>query len=220
MCGLALWCLVPAWRVAAGDTTTLLYAAIQTRIAVSTMAREGTTIPAAHCRHAKEGCDRRLAEFAEYLTDAAAEFSVDPWLPAAMAARESGFNPFAQGSMGELGLFQIHPRSRAAREVRFVQDESYRKRCRREPGACQRDLVRRAAQLFASSLDRCGGDEGAALGMYNTGRCAGNVKYSRLVLEERARMRLSVGLDAPPAPGAQRAKAGGRAKAEATPSRG
>lgn len=214
---------MPTLVAAAGDTTTLLYAAIQTRIAVSTKTREGITIPAAHCRHALEGCDRRLAEFAEYLTTSGAEFGVDPWLLAAMAARESGFNPFAQGSVGELGLLQLHPKSRAAREVRFVQDEAYRKRCRKEPGACQRDVIRRAAQLLASSLDRCGGDESAALGLYNTGRCAGNVKYSKLVLEERSKLRQSVGLEAAPAPGAQRAqraKARVPAKAEASPSRG
>lgn len=210
---------LPAVAAIANDTTSLLYAAIQSRIAVSTRVREGITIPAAHCRHAKEGCDRRLAEFAEYLSDAGAEFGVDPWLLAAMAARESGFNPFAKGSVGELGLLQIHPKSRAAREVRFVQDEAYRKRCRKEPGACQRDVVRRAAQLLASSLERCGGDVSAALGMYNTGRCAGNVKYSRLVLQERSKLRQSVGLEAP-VQNAARPAPRRRPKLASAPSRG
>jgi hypothetical protein len=50
------------------------------------------------------------------------------------------------------------------------------------------------------------------------------VKYSRLVLEERSKLRQSVGLEAtPPAragPPAQRAKADEPAKAESSPSRG
>ena len=45
----------------------------------------------------------------EALRDAADEFGIDPWLLSATVTRESGCNPKALGSVGEIGLGQVHP---------------------------------------------------------------------------------------------------------------
>jgi hypothetical protein len=179
------------------QTTELLQSAIRARIAVSFNHRTGDAVPAAHCRHAKEGCERRLHEFAGYLVRAGERFNVDPWLMAAMAFRESGFNPFAVGAVGEMGILQVHPGRRDAKQVRFIQDEWYRKRCRKTAGACQQEVVEHGARLLARCMHRCDGDVIDALGMYNTGRCGGNDRYARRVIDERRNLRRTVGLDPP-----------------------
>lgn len=179
----------------ANSAPQLLLRAIQTRIAVSYDRRSGRTIPASHCRHAPGGCEKRLAAFAEYLVDVGTRRGTDPWLMAAMAFKESGFNPFALGSVGELGLLQINPERKDANGVRFVRDEWYRKRCRNEPGACQREVIDHAAQVLSRSFQRCNGDVVGALGAYNTGRCAGNLSYAKRVLDERVELRTAVGLE-------------------------
>jgi hypothetical protein len=173
----------------------LLQSAMRSRIAIG-YNRMGNPVLAYHCRKAKEGCDRRLSEFAHYLVDAGQAYGIDPWLMAAMALKESGLNPFAKGRVGELGILQIHPKRRDARQVRFIRDEWYRLTCRREPGACQREVVRHAAHVLARSLERCGGDLKGALGLYNTGRCGGNRAYAKRVLLERGKMLEAAGLDA------------------------
>jgi hypothetical protein len=177
------------------DVELLLHNAMLARIAVSMDRRTGRTIPAIHCRHAAEGCAQRLGQFARYLIAAGETHGIDPWLLAAMAFKESGFNPFAMGSLGELGILQIHPGRRDAREVRFIRDEWYRKRCRREPGACQQEVVNHAAQVLARSVELCGGDLEAALGAYNTGRCNGNKRYTKRVLTEVDELRRAAGLE-------------------------
>jgi hypothetical protein len=147
------------------------------------------------------------------------QYGLDPWLLAAMAFRESGLNPFAVGTRGEKGILQLHPKNRRAKEVRFVQDESYRTRCQRQPGACQREVVERAAFILASSLGKCGGDLEQALGMYNTGRCGGSASYAKRVLKERARLMSLAGVDitpvrAEPLKVAARPRASGLSKAQ------
>lgn len=184
-------------------TVDMLRVAIEARIAVGFDRRSGLTVPAAHCRHAKEGCDGRLREFALYIVDAGDEHGVDPWLMAAMAFRESGFNPFALGSVGEAGILQLHPGNPRAKHVRFLSDPHYRKRCQQSAGACQREVVDHAAQVLKRSLDLCGGDLRDALGAYNTGRCGGNDRYAKRILQERGRLLESVGLT--PKPSANRA---------------
>jgi Transglycosylase SLT domain len=177
-----------------GDSVALLQAALLSRVSLGND-RKGHPVYAAHCRHAAGGCDQRLAAFARYLVDAGETFGIDPWLMAAMAFKESGLNPFARGAKGELGILQIHPKRRDARQVRFIRDGWYRMRCHHEPGACQREVVRHAAQVLARSLSLCGGDMSAALGAYNTGRCGGNRRYSKSVLMERGELRRMAGLD-------------------------
>jgi hypothetical protein len=176
------------------DPTPLLQQALRFRVTIYTNRRTGYTVAAAHCRRASEGCDRRLFEFAHYLKDAGERNGIDPWLLAAMAFRESGLNPFAVGQVGELGILQLHPRSPASKNVRFVKDAWYRLRCKREPGACQREIVDRAAELLARSLVLCGGDIDRALSAYNTGRCGGNTSYARRVHSEVAWLKNAAGL--------------------------
>jgi hypothetical protein len=126
---------------------------------------------------------------------------VDPWLLAAMAYRESSLNPFAIGGYGEAGILQLHPKSRTSKGVRFVRDTRYRTSCKREAGACQREVVERAAQMLKSSLDKCSGNMEKALGMYNTGRCGGNPPYAARVIKERKLLLKAVGLELEGLPG-------------------
>jgi hypothetical protein len=203
---LALACLgmlLPATRVstvrAEMDPIPLLQQALRFRVTIWTNPRTGLITPAYHCRKASEGCDRRLLEFAHYLKDAGDRNGIDPWLLAAMAFRESGLDPFAVGAVGELGILQLHPLNRGSKHVRFVHDAWYRQRCHKQPGACQREVVDRAAELLRNSMEKCGGDLDKALGMYNSGRCASNSSYAKRVKIEREAMLFAVGLtvDAP-----------------------
>jgi hypothetical protein len=171
----------------------MLLAGMRARVSVSTD-KTGRTIPAYHCRHAPGGCDERLGAFAKYLVVAAQKHSIDPWLMAAMAFKESGFNPYAIGSLGEIGILQINPERRDARSVRFIRDKWYRQRCKKEPGACQQEVVNHAAQVLSRSFELCRGDVMDALGAYNTGRCGGNDRYAKRVLGERDALRSAAGL--------------------------
>ena len=175
------------------DTSPLLQQAMRFRVAVHKK-KSGRSVPIYHCRQAAEGCERRLLEFAHYLIDAGERNGVDPWLLAAMAFRESGMNPFVVGAVGELGILQLHPKNPRVKNVRFVRDSYYRERCKKELGACQREIVDRAAEILARSMELCGGDLNMALGAYNTGKCGGNQKYADKILVERDRLRNAVGL--------------------------
>lgn len=135
-----------------------------------------------HCRRARSGCRARLVAFSRIIVQAAERHGVDPFLVAAMALRESGLNPFAEGGIGERGLVQLHPRGVGSR-VRFVQNENYRRRCERDPGACQEEVLDIGTELVARSIARCGSVE-EGLGCYNSGVCQ-TTSYSRRVLEER-----------------------------------
>jgi hypothetical protein len=174
-----------------------LFTGMRARVGVSVSKGNGRVIPASHCRHAPGGCDRRLTAFAEYLASSASRYRMDPWLLTAMAFKESGMNPFALGSQGEMGILQINPERRDAREVRFMRDQWYRNRCRKEPGACQQEIVDHAAQVLVRSFERCGTDVMDALGAYNTGRCGGNDRYAKRVLTERAELMRAAGLETP-----------------------
>jgi Transglycosylase SLT domain len=176
------------------DTSPLLQQAMRVRVSVHKNTRSGRSIPIYHCRQAREGCDQRLTEFAHYIVDAGAKNGVDPWLLAAMAFRESGMNPWVVGAVGELGILQLHPKNPRTKSVRFVRDAYYRARCRKEAGACQREVVDRAAEILARSLAMCDGDLYRALGMYNSGKCGGNKPYADRILLERDKLKDAVGL--------------------------
>jgi Transglycosylase SLT domain len=177
------------------DPVPLLQQALRTRVTIHHNRRSGFMVPAYHCKRASEGCDARMREFARYLSDAGNRYEIDPWLLAAMAFKESGLNPYAVGAVGELGILQLHPKNRRSKGVRFVHDAAYRQHCKREAGACQREVVERAAQLLAKSLEKCEGDMKQALGMYNSGHCNAKSPYIARVLGERAKLMRVVGMD-------------------------
>ena len=184
-----------ASAAAAGPMAVALARALDERMTVWNGPRRRVYVR--HCRRARTGCRARLVAFSRIIVEAAQRHSVDPFLLTAMALRESGLNPFAEGGVGERGIVQLHPRGVGSR-VRFVQSEGYRRRCERDPGACQEEVLDVGASLIARSIERCGTVE-AGLGCYNTGVCQ-STPYGQRVLEERdnllrlAKADLQVGL--------------------------
>lgn len=157
---------------------------------------DGSPIHVSHCRATPEGgCRVRIARFSRWIAEVARAFELDAFVLAAMAVRESGLDPFVRGAVGEYGLIQLHPRG-VGRRVRFVQSEHFRQRCRRRPGACQREVLTVGARLLQDSKERCG-DLQSALTAYNRGEC-GASDYSRRVLEERATLLALAKRDATP----------------------
>ena len=138
-----------------------------------------------HCRHARGGCPERVASFARLIGEAAQRHHLDPFLLAAVAVRESGMDPTAQGGGGERGIVQLHPRGSGAR-VRYVRSEAYRRSCSRRPDACQAEVLEAGASLLSRSIDRCGGVR-EGLGAYNRGVC-GPTSYADRVMSERQRL--------------------------------
>lgn len=143
---------------------------------------KGRVVHASHCRTGPGGCRARIAVITRWLADAAEKYSIDPFVLAAMAVKESGLNPFAEGSVGELGLLQLHPRG-VGRRTEFVRNERFRKRCERSVGACQQEVIEIGAEHLADAIARCG-DLRAALGAYNSGKC-GETEYTERILDER-----------------------------------
>ncbi|MCA9602024.1 MAG: transglycosylase SLT domain-containing protein [Myxococcales bacterium] len=146
---------------------------------------KGQVVHVAHCRGVPGGCRARIAIFARWLADVADAFRVDPFLLAAIAVKESGLNPFAEGSAGELGIVQLHPKG-VGRRAKFVRNSNFRQRCERSIGACQKEILEIGAEHLAQAITRCG-DVKAALGAYNSGKC-GETDYTRRVLTERDQM--------------------------------
>lgn len=146
---------------------------------------DGRVVHVSHCRHIRGGCRARLVTFARWMVQVGDEHGVDPFLLAAIAMRESGFDPFAHGAAGERGIVQLHPRGVGA-HVRFVRSEAYRNYCKHQTGACQLEVLEAGARLVADSIAQCGG-EAAGLGAYNSGVCGENA-YARRVLAERQKL--------------------------------
>ena len=180
-------------RVQADDLTATqqrLYDAMRSRITL------GSGYPVAHCRYSGRPramdladpwsrCRPRLQAFARYFDQAASTHRVDPWLLVAIAVRESGLHPHAEGSIGERGLIQLHPRG-VGRRVPFVRNDQYFRQCRVRSDACQLEVLLEGAAHLRGWINRCG-SEASALGGYNRGRC-GVTSYSRRVLAERERL--------------------------------
>jgi hypothetical protein len=150
----------------------------------------GNGYPVAHCRFAGRPramdladpwsrCRLRLEAFARIVSAAAGRHDLDPWLLLAVAVRESGLYPHAEGAAGERGIVQLHPRGVGSR-ARFVRDDLYFRACRRRFDGCQGEVVELGAAHLAGWVLRCGG-EAAGLGGYNRGRC-GETGYSRRVM--------------------------------------
>jgi hypothetical protein len=146
---------------------------------------DGRVVYVSHCRAVRGGCRARIAAFARWIAEVSGERSIDPFVLAAMAVRESGLDPFARGPAGELGIIQLHPRG-IGRGVRFITSETYRTRCARQPGACQREVLAVGASHLDTAITTCGSLE-AGLGAYNSGAC-GETAYTRRILRERARL--------------------------------
>lgn len=167
-----------------------LAAAIVAEVQVDTPAGP---VPIAHCRGAgtarlgdgSDRCAARARAFASYFVTAGLRHRVDPWLLAASARQESGFDPWARGPSGEGGIMQLHPRGVGSR-VPFVTRGAARRRCAQKAGACQAQIVDVGARHMRAWIDRCGG-VGEGLAGYNSGRCEPN-RYTRRVLEIRRRM--------------------------------
>lgn len=170
---LCLWLLAPA-----AQAQLALHEKLTQAITVWTTP-SGQRVTVAHCRYARMGCAKRLELLAQWIEDAADKHGVDPLVLSAIALHESGLNPFAQGQVGEAGIMQLHPRG-VGRQVRFVKDERYRDRCKKEPGACQKEVIDQAATLLATATKTCGSVE-RALGYYNTGRCQKNGYAGRVM---------------------------------------
>ncbi len=145
----------------------------------------GAVTYVSHCRHAAGGCAARVAAFSRYMAEVSHDKGLDPFVLAAMAIRESGLDPFVRGAAGEYGIVQLHPRGIGG-HVRFVQSEAYRNRCRRRPGACQREVLEVGATHLQQAIDYCGSLT-SALGRYNRGIC-GETAYTRRVMREHARL--------------------------------
>ena len=145
----------------------------------------GRTVHVAHCRSEGFECRERIAAFSLMIATASLEHGADPFLVAAIALRESGFNPLAEGSAGERGLVQLHPRG-VGYHVEFVRNERHRERCASRPDACQGEIIDAGVRLLTQSITRCG-SVAEGLGMYNTGRCQ-ETGYSRRVINERRRL--------------------------------
>jgi soluble lytic murein transglycosylase-like protein len=92
---------------------------------------------------------------AEVITEAASQFHVDPNLVAAMAFRESRFDPSAVSSRGAQGVLQLMPRTAQALGVSNAFDA--------------RQNVFGGTKYLRSLLDRFGGDLDRTLAAYNAG---------------------------------------------------
>jgi hypothetical protein len=169
------------------DDADLLARTLEIRLTYPGGLKVGRVVHVWHCRRAPQGCRERVRAFARMFVAAGQETGVSPWLLAAMAMRESGLNPFAVGPGDERGLLQIHPARKDGRRLRFMADERYRERCKREVGACQAEVVDLAARVLRRAIERCG-DTARGLAMYNAGRCGAAVSYPRRVSGELAKL--------------------------------
>ena len=128
------------------------------------------------------GAEARAEQLAGHFEAAAAAEHLDAALLVALAYLESSLDPAAvEPSSGALGLLQLHPRSRWAREWRAA--------CARAPSSCEAASVRVGARVLREGLDACP-TEAEALGWYRVGRgnCIAGPR-ARLVLELRDRIR-------------------------------
>ena len=97
----------------AGPTALALARALDARLTV--WRSGGRRVYVGHCRRARVACRARVVALARVRARAGVRHDVDPFLLAAMALRESGLNPFAEGAAGERGIVQLHPRGVGSR---------------------------------------------------------------------------------------------------------
>lgn len=112
------------------------------------------------------------------------EHKIDPYLLLALIARESSFNPFAESSVGALGLTQnlpeAHPEkiSTLSDQGGHILDVS--------------DNIRLGAQVLREYLARFNGNETLALQQYNGALADPSRSYSKAILRLRAQMLSSI----------------------------
>lgn len=144
-------------------------------IALRAEVRLGSGAYVASCRNAPGGCEARIDRLVRTIRAASEAHNVDPWILASMARVESGLNANATGPRGEATVFQLNPRrgdirgNESEREAAFI-----------------------AAGILSRSIAMCGSIN-AGLGMYNTGRCAPEVRYVYNVRRVYARLRRRAG---------------------------
>jgi hypothetical protein len=160
--------------------------------------REGEPIYVQHCQLSEGGCRARVATLSRLIVEASNHAGIDPFLTAAIAMRESGFNPLAVSPVGARGVVQLNPRFRG-KTVPFVYNERYREECSRRPGACQREVLDAGLGLYKWAINRCGGDMQKGLAWYNSGHCDRQNGYAASVLRERRRLLRLAKATAPPA---------------------
>lgn len=103
-------------------------------------------------------------EYQAQIEAAATAYGVDPYLVAAVARAESGFEPDAQSSAGARGVMQLMPETADW----LVQREGYL-------GTAEPDLARAEDNIHLGTfylsflLERFGGNEDTALAAYNAG---------------------------------------------------
>ncbi len=166
------------------STTQVLARVLDARLTVWRTPR-GVPVHVSHCRSARGGCRARIVVFARWIAEEAKAHSIDPFVLAAVAMRESGLDPMVRGAAGELGIIQLHPHG-VGRSLPFIRSAQYRRACRGRAGACQHEVLAVGAGLIARSITMCG-SLAAGLGAYNSGVC-GKTDYATRVLKERDRL--------------------------------
>lgn len=145
---------------------------------------KGAAVTIRHC--GKEGdCKERIKTFASWIQKAAIDYNLDQWILGAIAFHESGLNPYAVGGVGEMGIFQLHPKG-AGKDVKFVQNEAFRQSCAFEPGACQEQVIFKAARILREGLTKCKKLD-KALSYYNSGSCKRS-EYAERILWQKNRL--------------------------------
>lgn len=149
--------------------------------------RSNKRVYAKHCRDAYNGCELRIEAFSYMVDEYSEVYNVDLWLSAAIVWHESRYDPFAVSRVGAAGIYQLHPKSRWAKGIKFIHDKQYRYNCRKEVGNCQQPIVENALKLLNQCFEKCGSVKDG-LGMYNTGKCGGNPSYARNIYMIRKQM--------------------------------
>jgi hypothetical protein len=129
---------------------------------------DGSPIYSNFCREDKN-CFEHIKYYAKHIVFYSKKYDLDPWLLTAVALHESNFNAYKVGSVGERGIFQIHPKSPWATETRFVYSKAHRRHCKDRIGHCQDEVISTAAKLIKSLLVAHKSQE-KALTKYNTGK--------------------------------------------------
>lgn len=138
-------------------------------------APSGRTVGAWWCR---PNCEAEAQRVANILEDVARAHHLDPYVVAALAQSESGFNVNALGSLGEVGLLQVNW------QFRVAANDS----CHREPERCDYWRAWWGAYALADARARCGDIHGA-IGMYKVGRACLRGPIGARILRRARRMR-------------------------------